>query len=591
MSISLRRAFRDIRATSQILASAKAILDVNFSFSLPVPPKIRSFLSSNFKKGITKAFTSGLKQAALAGATGGASVALTYAMNGASILRAARSAKQVFGALAGKKNAAVSSLKKATTLAGLGASIKNQMDPEKLRRPFFGPKYLKEGFSIDPAQAGKSLAQTWAFTSMKSLTRVQIAAGVAGKLKVFKDLDSLKKSPRYFDFSKASQPNPPEIVLGSNLIEPVVTANSVLYSQSGLTADEIMYRLTLLAENVYYPVNEYAIARGYGSLEILEAFRSENSGSSQHERGEAFDFTLSSGINLYNLARWMRDNILYDQLILCFSRTGGPHWWIHVSFAPDTRRRLVLTKTANDDFIPGLHYYTDYTSANQKNKDIQEATENAALASSLVQQLIANDSKLNPIGTNTTELTDGIVGGEEERCLVDSLGIKYVPDNSARGDTISIVNSMLRDPRWLEVISRENRRESVSFLQEVVSRLHAAGHTNIGVHAVRGVSSDPSCDVISIKNPTGSKNFGSWRTRVQQVDVVTNANSPEASAGWGDSTSLCETATGGFLNHITLQPEDGAPSAPPPPPPPPPPGPTPGAPPPERPRPENPDRP
>lgn len=564
MPPSLRRAFRDIRTATQILAGAKTILDVKFNFSLPVPPKIRGFLTSKLKKGLVQGFTKGLKQAALAAATGGASTYLQFALRAGTIAQTAQSARQVFGMLSGKKNSAISSIEKATTLFGLGASIKNQLDPEKLRLP------IKEGPSIEGAQAGKPLKETLAATSLKVLTSVQIAAGVAGKLKAFKDLDSLKRSPRYFDLSKASQPNPPENSLPADLIEAVVTPTSALYSQCGLTADEIMYRIVLLAENVFYPANEEAIRRGYGSLEILEGFRSENSGSSQHERGEAFDFTLPNSQHLYELARWMRDNVVYDQLILCFSQLNGGHSWIHVSFSPEARRRLVMTKTSNDLFWPGLYHMGNYTNAGLKNEDIARGVENEELAKSLVEQLIAKDNKLNPISTNTSELPEGFAGIEEERCLVDPFGIKYVPDNSASGTVQGIVAEMLDDPEWRAVIERENRREAVSFLQEVVSRAHAAGQTNIGINSVRGASNDPSCDAIAIKNPTGTKNFGSWETRIQIMDVVGSANSPDASPAWIDVTSVCSgTKGGGYLNHETLQPEDGAPAAEPPVPPPP----------------------
>jgi len=75
---------------------------------------------------------------------------------------------------------------------------------------------------------------------------------------------------------------------------------------------------------------------------------------SQHEYGQAADISFS-GIRgqsddrsqFYTIARWIRDNILFDQLILEY-RSGGSVW-IHISYNMDGNRRKVLT--VNDDKI------------------------------------------------------------------------------------------------------------------------------------------------------------------------------------------------------------------------------------------------
>jgi len=65
--------------------------------------------------------------------------------------------------------------------------------------------------------------------------------------------------------------------------------------------------------------------------------------SSQHCKGEAADIEIP-GIANADLAKWMADNVPYDQLILECYRKGAPDsGWVHVSFKPKGNRREKLT--------------------------------------------------------------------------------------------------------------------------------------------------------------------------------------------------------------------------------------------------------
>jgi len=94
-----------------------------------------------------------------------------------------------------------------------------------------------------------------------------------------------------------------------------------------LTISDIVCNLKGWAENV-----GEAIASQYGRSEMLitSGFRI-GSGRSQHERGQACDiqFPNKTDTEIYNISRYIRDNIPYDQLILEY---GGNRPWIHVSF-------------------------------------------------------------------------------------------------------------------------------------------------------------------------------------------------------------------------------------------------------------------
>ena len=64
---------------------------------------------------------------------------------------------------------------------------------------------------------------------------------------------------------------------------------------------------------------------------------------SQHVTGEAVDFEVP-GIDNADVAKWVRDNLTFDQCILEFYTPGKPDsGWVHVSYKPDGCRAQCLT--------------------------------------------------------------------------------------------------------------------------------------------------------------------------------------------------------------------------------------------------------
>lgn len=62
-----------------------------------------------------------------------------------------------------------------------------------------------------------------------------------------------------------------------------------------------------------------------------------------HPKGDAVDFEVPGVANL-ETARWIRDNLAFDQLILEFHEPGDPaSGWVHCSWVPTHRRGEVLT--------------------------------------------------------------------------------------------------------------------------------------------------------------------------------------------------------------------------------------------------------
>lgn len=112
--------------------------------------------------------------------------------------------------------------------------------------------------------------------------------------------------------------------------------------------------MKLLCERVLEPVREHfgrpvRITSGYRSAALNRKIG--GSQTSQHSRGEAADFEIP-GIDNRTVAKWIRDNLRFDQLILEGAKRGDPNaGWIHVSYRADRARMDVLTAT-----FPGPKY-------------------------------------------------------------------------------------------------------------------------------------------------------------------------------------------------------------------------------------------
>jgi hypothetical protein len=104
----------------------------------------------------------------------------------------------------------------------------------------------------------------------------------------------------------------------------------VLRGQHGLSKGDIACNLKLLAANCLEPI----LAK-YSDMIVTNAFRKvSGSGRSQHEVGQAADlqFPNHSKSEYYDIARWIRDNVPHDQLLLEYKTFGTKMPWIHISF-------------------------------------------------------------------------------------------------------------------------------------------------------------------------------------------------------------------------------------------------------------------
>lgn len=105
--------------------------------------------------------------------------------------------------------------------------------------------------------------------------------------------------------------------------------------------------MKLVCEKILEPVRLYfgnqpvRVTSGYRSPKLNKAVGS--SWRSQHRKGEAVDFEIP-GVPNYEVARFIRDNLEFDQLILENYIRGEPNsGWIHVSYRKGRARKSVLT--------------------------------------------------------------------------------------------------------------------------------------------------------------------------------------------------------------------------------------------------------
>ena len=111
--------------------------------------------------------------------------------------------------------------------------------------------------------------------------------------------------------------------------------------------DVHLENMKALCENVLQKVRSHfgksvRITSGYRSPELCEAIGS--SSKSQHAKGQAADFEIT-GIDNKELAKWIRDNVEFDQLILEFYTEGDPNsGWVHCSYSDDNRKQVLSAK-------------------------------------------------------------------------------------------------------------------------------------------------------------------------------------------------------------------------------------------------------
>lgn len=159
----------------------------------------------------------------------------------------------------------------------------------------------------------------------------------------------------------------PNTTLGQFINTYVAIPNckqSAVPEQCGLKPDQIVCNLAHLCLNVWEPIKaKYPNAIITNSLRI-----GSNVGAGPHGTGQALDMqfnqTAGGSINpaeYFEIAKWIRDNIAYDQLLLEYHTTKGYLTaWIHCSIYAGTGKKVndaskVMTFMNHSARGQGLH--------------------------------------------------------------------------------------------------------------------------------------------------------------------------------------------------------------------------------------------
>ena len=88
------------------------------------------------------------------------------------------------------------------------------------------------------------------------------------------------------------------------------------------------------------------ISSGYRSEELCEDIGSSK--NSQHAKGEAADFEMF-GVDNKELAKYIKNNLVFDQLILEFYNPDDPSsGWVHCSYSKEENRKQSLLYNGKD---------------------------------------------------------------------------------------------------------------------------------------------------------------------------------------------------------------------------------------------------
>ena len=103
-----------------------------------------------------------------------------------------------------------------------------------------------------------------------------------------------------------------------------------------------------IAENIFQPIREHfkvpiGISSGYRSEALNKAIG--GSKTSQHSKGEALDLDADMFGKITNkqIFEFIKDNLVFDQLIWEFGNDNEPNW-VHVSFTTRRPNRMQILK-------------------------------------------------------------------------------------------------------------------------------------------------------------------------------------------------------------------------------------------------------
>lgn len=145
-----------------------------------------------------------------------------------------------------------------------------------------------------------------------------------------------------------------------SLAEMIISSEAKRKGINNVPSESIVSNMKKLAINVFQPIREHFnapihISSGFRSIELNKAIG--GSSSSQHCSGEAMDIDMD-GTNISNaqVFKWIKDNLVFDQLIWEFGTDANPDW-VHVSYESTGKQRKQILKAVRKN---GKTSYINY---------------------------------------------------------------------------------------------------------------------------------------------------------------------------------------------------------------------------------------
>jgi hypothetical protein len=145
-----------------------------------------------------------------------------------------------------------------------------------------------------------------------------------------------------------------------SLAEMIISSEAKRKNINNMPSEDILDNMKKLAINIFQPIREHFnapihISSGYRCIALNKSIGGAS--SSQHCSGEAMDIDMDgTTISNAQIFHWIKDNLVFDQLIWEFGTDANPDW-VHVSYESNGKQRKQILKATKKN---GKAIYANY---------------------------------------------------------------------------------------------------------------------------------------------------------------------------------------------------------------------------------------
>lgn len=145
-----------------------------------------------------------------------------------------------------------------------------------------------------------------------------------------------------------------------SLAEMIISSEAKRKNINNMPSEDILANMKKLAINIFQPIREHFnsqihISSGYRCIALNKSIGGAS--SSQHCSGEAMDIDMDgTTISNAQIFHWIKDNLVFDQLIWEFGTDTNPDW-VHVSYESTGKQRKQILKATKKN---GKAIYANY---------------------------------------------------------------------------------------------------------------------------------------------------------------------------------------------------------------------------------------